>query len=741
MHIINTAKVSISNKGTITNTGTGTNDYAINIQDGKLAYIHNNGGTIKGDSSGTSSSNAIYVSGISEYVNLTNSNNGKIYGKVNISNSSGSSGNTVLYNTYGSITGDIVMNSNRQAWLMNSIAEDNKYGTESDQSAVITGSVSLGTSSSELVHPVLIKNGHQGKITGTISAYVNIDGTNTSNYSFDSDHTSGTDYTRAQIFIQEYGIRSDASGINVEISGNMDVHDADSDTKSHEAAIHVSGSSSRYPTVKYNSGKTMNVFGTGNRGFFAFYANIINNGTITLGEETQPEGETTEAGGERGMSLDAGGTAINNGIINIETSSGGASGMWLYNVGYTADPKDVVGENNGTINVSAHNASGMRAIGSRATIYNNENATINVNVANSYGMLAENGATAINKGTINVKSSTDAIGMLVRIGDGGTAGATAINFGTITVDGILYANSSGMKSSGSGSVIANIGTISGAHAKGMEITDASAGINYHKVIAKASTNVGSDYGVYLNGGTFNNYGYIKITSHALTSSSSGDFAGIKVVSGTATNYGLIWSTHQYNETCDGSCPNADKGTAGTSTTSSDDPANTKAYLIKGYAKAIIDGYDRDDIAKDAAIALFADVSLADALNTTEDSAIKNKICDLANAAGKYTAALCNAAMAAAPPKNTTVLGAGKTLKLSSPSLLGSSPAPIQIEEGGTFINDGTVIYDDTDIDFDDWTDGNGSTVQVTKNGKFVASSIRGTVIANPDIVVSDTNEH
>ena len=157
--------------------------------------------------------------------------------------------------------------------------------------------------------------------------------------------------------------------------------------------------------------------------------------------------------GNVGIYSIGGGTATNNGgVITIGGSNPSSN---LYSIGMaagygTTDTGHIV--NNGTINVNGDYSLGMYASGAGSTATNNSNIVLNAN--NTTGIYADNGATAINTGSITTGTGTYNNVVGVYLGQGSTLnnsgsitinsangvgvylkGGTIVNRGTITVNG------------------------------------------------------------------------------------------------------------------------------------------------------------------------------------------------------------------------------------------------------------------------------------------------------------------
>ena len=153
--------------------------------------------------------------------------------------------------------------------------------------------------------------------------------------------------------------------------------------------------------------------------------------------------------GNVGIYSIGGGTATNNGgVITIGGSNPSSN---LYSIGMaagygTTDTGHVT--NNGTINVNGDYSLGMYASGAGSTATNASNIVLNGN--NTTGIYADNGATAINTGSISTGSGSYSNVVGVYLGQGSTLN----NTGSITIDG---SNAVGVYLKGG--TIANYGNI------------------------------------------------------------------------------------------------------------------------------------------------------------------------------------------------------------------------------------------------------------------------------------------
>ena len=181
-----------------------------------------------------------------------------------------------------------------------------------------------------------------------------------------------------------------------------------------------------------------------NGGNYGIYSagTVTNTGNLNFGT-----GE-----GNVGIYSIRGGNATNSGTITIGASDPSSN---LYSIGMaagygTTDTGNIT--NNGTINVNGNYSLGMYASGAGSTATNNGNIVLNAN--NTTGIYADNGATAINTGSITTGSGTYENVVGVYLGQGSTLnnsgsitinsangvgvylkGGTIVNRGNITVNG------------------------------------------------------------------------------------------------------------------------------------------------------------------------------------------------------------------------------------------------------------------------------------------------------------------
>ena len=181
------------------------------------------------------------------------------------------------------------------------------------------------------------------------------------------------------------------------------------------------------------------VTSTGDKNYVIYSAgNVTNTGNMDLSSGV----------GNVGIYSIKGGNAVNSAVISV-----GASDVTnnAYSIGMaggygTTDTGHVT--NNGTINVNGDYGIGMFASGAGSTATNTGNIVLNGN--NTTGIYADNGATAINTGSISTGSGSYSNVVGVYLGQGSTLN----NTGSITIDG---SNAVGVYLKGG--TIANYGNI------------------------------------------------------------------------------------------------------------------------------------------------------------------------------------------------------------------------------------------------------------------------------------------
>ena len=188
-----------------------------------------------------------------------------------------------------------------------------------------------------------------------------------------------------------------------------------------------------------NVTNSSHVTSTGDKNYVIYSAgNVTNTGNMDLSSGV----------GNVGIYSIKGGNAVNSAVISV-----GASDVTnnAYSIGMaggygTTDTGHVT--NNGTINVNGDYGIGMFASGAGSTATNASNIVLNGN--NTTGIYADNGATAINTGSISTGSGSYSNVVGIYLGQGSTLN----NTGSITIDG---SNAVGVYLKGG--TIANYGNI------------------------------------------------------------------------------------------------------------------------------------------------------------------------------------------------------------------------------------------------------------------------------------------
>ena len=181
------------------------------------------------------------------------------------------------------------------------------------------------------------------------------------------------------------------------------------------------------------------VTSTGDKNYVIYSAgNVTNTGNMDLSSGV----------GNVGIYSIKGGNAVNSAVISVGGSDVANN---AYSIGMaggygTTDTGHVT--NNGTINVNGDYGIGMFASGAGSTATNASNIVLNGN--NTIGIYADNGATAINTGSISTGSGSYSNVVGVYLGQGSTLN----NTGSITIDG---SNAVGVYLKGG--TIANYGNI------------------------------------------------------------------------------------------------------------------------------------------------------------------------------------------------------------------------------------------------------------------------------------------
>ena len=187
-----------------------------------------------------------------------------------------------------------------------------------------------------------------------------------------------------------------------------------------------------------NNSTNLTATGGGNYGLYSA-GTVTNTGNMDFGNGL----------GNVGIYSIGGGTATNNGgVITIGGSNPSSN---LYSIGMaagygTTDTGHVV--NNGTINVNGDYGIGMYASGTGSTATNTGNIVLNGN--NTTGIYADNGAAAVNTGSISTGAGSYSNVVGVYLGQGSTLN----NTGSITING-----TNGVGVYLKGGTIANYGNI------------------------------------------------------------------------------------------------------------------------------------------------------------------------------------------------------------------------------------------------------------------------------------------
>ena len=469
---------SIDNNNSNTITGTQAGQTAIaqeNLLTNRAAVTLNNNGAI----------------------NLSGANSTGMYAKFGVINNNATGTITIgdsstgLYGTADSIltnTGTITMGSSSTGMYSEG---STSQGVTNAGTITSNGTASVGLlfkPATTLVAGTVLEN------TGTITlgdSSVGLYGSNTAtNYTTSN---SGT-ITVGNNGIAMFGYASDVTGGTITVgdkgvgvysqAGNVNLTGGNIVTGANEAvAVYTVGSGqtitnsgttftlgvSSVAIVNAGTGNTINsTVGNVNLGTKNIYI-YSNDSTGTVNNSTNltsinggnygiySAGTVTNTGnmnfgtgkGNVGIYSIGGGTATNNGgVITIGGSNPSSN---LYSIGMaagygTTDTGHVT--NNGTINVNGDYSLGMYASGAGSTATNASNIVLNGN--NTTGIYADNGATAINTGSISTGSGSYSNVVGVYLGQGSTLN----NTGSITIDG---SNAVGVYLKGG--TIANYGNI------------------------------------------------------------------------------------------------------------------------------------------------------------------------------------------------------------------------------------------------------------------------------------------
>ena len=469
---------SIDNNNSNTITGTQAGQTAIaqeNLLTNRAAVTLNNNGAI----------------------NLSGANSTGMYAKFGVINNNATGTITIgdsstgLYGTADSIltnTGTITMGSSSTGMYSEG---STSQGVTNAGTITSNGTASVGLlfkPATTLVAGTVLEN------TGTITlgdSSVGLYGSNTAtNYTTSN---SGT-ITVGNNGIAMFGYASDVTGGTITVgdkgvgvysqAGNVNLTGGNIVTGANEAvAVYTVGSGqtitnsgttftlgvSSVAIVNAGTGNTINsTVGNVNLGTKNIYI-YSNDSTGTVNNSTNltsinggnygiySAGTVTNTGnmnfgtgkGNVGIYSIGGGTATNNGgVITIGGSNPSSN---LYSIGMaagygTTDTGHVT--NNGTINVNGDYGIGMYASGAGSTATNTGNIVLNGN--NTTGIYADNGAAAVNTGSISTGSGSYSNVVGVYLGQGSTLN----NTGSITING---ANGVGVYLKGG--TIANYGNI------------------------------------------------------------------------------------------------------------------------------------------------------------------------------------------------------------------------------------------------------------------------------------------
>ena len=426
-----TADSILSNLGTITIGSNSTGVYS----EGSTTQGISNGGTIQtsGDNSVALSFNpAASVAGMAVENNgtitMTGDKNTAIYATGTPSYTARNTGNITLGNSAAITNPNVGIYTDHQGVVMentgsitsgaNTIA---MYGYDANNSGNITvGDAAIG---------IYSQNGNVNLTGGTITT-----GTNEAVgvYTVGTGQTINNTGTGFNLGDNSFAfVNANTSGGNTIISSvpNVTLNNNNVFIYSNDTVGTVTNSTSLTSTGDENYG----IYSAGN---------VTNSGNMNFGAGV----------GNVGIYSIKGGNASNSGIITVGASNGTAN---KYSIGMaagygTTDTGHVT--NNGTINVNGDYSLGMYATGAGSTATNAGNIVLNGN--NTTGIYADNGATAINTGSITTGPGSYNKVVGVYLGQGSTLnntgsitinsangvgvylkGGTIANYGNITVNG------------------------------------------------------------------------------------------------------------------------------------------------------------------------------------------------------------------------------------------------------------------------------------------------------------------
>jgi hypothetical protein len=544
-----------SNAGTISGTGDettgikaiGTETFATNSSTGMITVDGNSGyGMASEDSASIINEGTVAINGLNGYGMYSKSGSeGTNRGTINTTgdNSSGmyssESGTKIVNDEIINVSGNssIGMESldgatavNNNEINLNGISETgisgsngsliSNAGTISGTGELITG-VSI-LNSSFLNEGNIIVTG-DGEVTADIASTVvskgaiGVKSSGTESMATNSD--AGTITVDGKIsygMIAEDGasIINEGNIVGNGIGGHLPEFDSEEDDYNGWYKGTIAMYSDDTGSTSENSGSIV-VNGVESYGIVANYGSVgVNKGTIETNGvgvdnwgEDDPVADTT--GGVGMYTRD--GSITNEGTINSNGSW--SKGMYAKGNGTATNTE--------TININGDGSIGMYSRESEATVINN--GEINVSGNNGSGMRSRDGATAINNEEINIIGNYGS-GMFV------SDGATAVNNNEINLNGISETGISGSN----GSLISNAGTISGTGEliTGVSILNSSF-LNEGNIIVTGDGEVTADIA-----STVVSKGAIGVKSSGTESMATNSDAGTITVDGKIS-YGMI----------------------------------------------------------------------------------------------------------------------------------------------------------------------------------------------------------
>ena len=477
---------------------------------------------------------------------------------------------------------------------------------------------------------------------------------------------------------------------------------------------------------------TINVNGKYNVGM------ATSNGNAAAGSPTilQNTGTINISGTSNYGVLVSGGIAEVGGTINLKSASN-------YGVHVESDANADISAD---INATANYSRGIYSKTSYANVTYNGNLT--VNGIGSYGIYADTGSTATNKGTINVFGTSNCGMYATGQGQNGKF-SSIINYSSGIINVVADA-SFGMLANGSGVYATNRGTINvyGQGSYGMEAINGATAENYGTIIVHSNNTTGKYAMRALTGSTIKNEGYIYVygsNSYAMDASSSSSAYNDRKRAGIYEN-GYIYVAGTGNLAM--STDSSSSGNLVYDSSSSDN----------GYISAV-SGYSSDNL-------FSGNISNKDVYPIYINSGTYPVPSEpgVTPPSPPATLAAAPKMMMAAAPKSMALTSASPVVDegngdesednntdaqddiIEAPVLaslsLSSAPSAISqaivLEEGSSFINNGTLVTDE-DLNVDDWKQDDSATVEITENSVYSAKSLKGTFTANASIVQSPTN--